>query len=83
MRRKKGVCYCDSETDACKMQGQIPKGSMSQCVNTSIPINLLRLLFQKKIFMGILIFVAKRCMQNIFIYEVKYFTPIEMLSNIL
>ena len=41
MQRKKGVCNCNSETDTCKMQGQIPMSSMFQCVNTSIPINLL------------------------------------------
>ena len=41
MQRKKGVCYHDSETDACMMQGSIPMSSMFQYVNTSIPINLL------------------------------------------
>ena len=41
MQRKKQVQYCDSGTDACKTQDRVPMSSLFQCVNTSIPINLL------------------------------------------
>ena len=33
MQRKKEVSYCNSGTDACKMQGRVPMSSMSKGAN--------------------------------------------------
>ena len=48
MQRKKGVHYCDSQTDAFKMQDQVPISTMFLCVNTSIPINFIMITFPEK-----------------------------------
>ena len=77
MQRKKGVCYCDSGTDACKMQGRVPMSSMLQCVNTSM------LTFpENSLWVSPSVWLRSVCKTYLFAKQ-KYFAPIEMLYNIL